>query len=35
MNNRTEYVEKLLAEMAKWDVQIERLKEEVANASPK
>ncbi len=34
MNKRTEYVEKLSAEMVKWDVQIDRLKEKAESAPP-
>lgn len=34
MNKRTEYVEKLSAQMVEWDVQIERLKEKIEFATP-
>jgi len=34
MNKRTEFVEKLSAEMVKWDIQIERLKEHAESATP-
>jgi hypothetical protein len=34
MDKRTEYVEKLSAQMVEWDVQIERLKEKVEFAAP-
>lgn len=34
MDKRTEYVEKLSAQMVEWDVQIERLKEKVEFATP-
>lgn len=34
MNKRTEYVEKLSAEMVEWDVQIELLKERAESATP-
>lgn len=34
MNKRTEFVEKLSAEMVEWDVQIELLKERAENADP-
>jgi hypothetical protein len=32
-NQRTEYVEKLSAQIVEWDVQIERLKDQAENAS--
>lgn len=34
MDKRTEYVEKLSAEMVEWDIQIERLKEKIEFAPP-
>lgn len=34
MNKRTEYVEKLSAEMVKWEVQIDLLKERAESATP-
>ncbi|MBE0502922.1 MAG: hypothetical protein IBX46_02235 [Desulfuromonadales bacterium] len=34
MNKRTEYVEKLSAQMVEWDVQIELLKEKTEGAPP-
>jgi hypothetical protein len=34
MDKRTEYVEKLSAQMVEWDVQIEKLKEKTENATP-
>lgn len=34
MNKRTEYVEKLSAQMVEWDVQIDLLKEKAENATP-
>jgi hypothetical protein len=34
MDKRTEYVEKLSAQMVEWDVQIERLKEKAESATP-
>lgn len=34
MNKRTEYVEKLSAQMVEWDIQIERLKEKIEFATP-
>lgn len=34
MDKRTEYVEKLSAQMVEWDVQIERLKEKTEFAAP-
>jgi hypothetical protein len=33
MDKRTEYVEKLSAQIVEWDVQIERLKDEAENAT--
>lgn len=34
MDKRTEYVEKLSAQMVEWDVQIDQLKEKAESASP-
>lgn len=34
MDKRTEYVEKLSAQMVDWDVQIEQLKEQAEGAAP-
>jgi hypothetical protein len=34
MDKRTEYVEKLSAQMVEWDVQIELLKEKAESATP-
>lgn len=34
MNKRTEYVEKLSAQMVEWDVQIDLLKERAESATP-
>lgn len=34
MDKRTEFVEKLSAQIVEWDVQIERLKEKTENARP-
>jgi hypothetical protein len=34
MDKRTEYVEKLSAQMVEWDVQIERLKDKAESATP-
>jgi hypothetical protein len=34
MNKRTEYVEKLSAQMVEWDNQIDRLKDKAASATP-
>ncbi len=34
MDKRTEFVEKLSAQMVEWDVQIDRLKEKAASATP-
>ncbi len=34
MDKRTEYVEKLSAQMVEWDVQIERIKEKIEFAKP-
>lgn len=34
MDKRTEYVEKLSAQMVEWDVQIDNLKDKAENAAP-
>lgn len=34
MDKRTEFVEKLSAQMVEWDAQIDRLKEKAANVTP-
>jgi uncharacterized coiled-coil DUF342 family protein len=34
MDKRTEYVEKLSAQMVEWDTQIDRLKEKAESAAP-
>jgi hypothetical protein len=34
MDKRTEYVEKLSAQMVEWDVQIDMLKDKAENATP-
>ena len=34
MDKRTEYVEKLSAQMVEWDMQIERLMDKAENATP-
>jgi hypothetical protein len=34
MDKRTEFVEKLSAQMVEWDVQIDRLKDQAENAKP-
>ena len=34
MENRTEYVEKLSAQMVEWDAQIDRLKNKAESATP-
>ncbi len=34
MDERTEYVEKLSAQMVEWDTQIDRLKEKAESATP-
>jgi hypothetical protein len=34
MDKRTEFVEKLSAQMVEWDIQIERLKDMAENATP-
>lgn len=34
MDKRTEYIEKLSAQMVEWDVQIDLLKERAENATP-
>jgi hypothetical protein len=34
MDKRTEFVEKLSAQMVEWDVQIDRLKEKAESATP-
>jgi hypothetical protein len=34
MDKRTEYVEKLSAQMVEWDAQIDRLKDKAESASP-
>ncbi len=34
MNKRTEYVEKLSAQMVEWDAQIDRLKDKTESATP-